>query len=155
MWWSDPDPSSGCAGKASIDIFGIFDGHGGKQAATYASRHMTDLLVAALNDEEAEEGKLEDCAPQEQLHNCGHISEAMSGLWESQDQLIGNLPMSMTKSFEKLQSDFFEHNKVSQDSYFCTWSLAVAFLLGKAYQQDEYCINLADIQYTLVCRDTL
>lgn len=33
-----------------MDIFGVFDGHGGKQAAVYASKHMMGAVLTALNE---------------------------------------------------------------------------------------------------------
>ncbi len=36
------------AGSATVDVFGIFDGHGGKQAATFASKHMAAALLEEL-----------------------------------------------------------------------------------------------------------
>ena len=35
------------AGSASLDLFGVFDGHGGKQAAAFAAKH---LLAAAVDE---------------------------------------------------------------------------------------------------------
>lgn len=35
-------------GEAGFALFGVFDGHGGKQAATYASKHMAASVSAAL-----------------------------------------------------------------------------------------------------------
>lgn len=37
-----------CAGSASLDVFGIFDGHGGKQAAAFASKHLAPVLLGEL-----------------------------------------------------------------------------------------------------------
>ena len=37
-----------CAGPASLDVFGIFDGHGGKQAAAFASKHLVPVLLGEL-----------------------------------------------------------------------------------------------------------
>ena len=31
-----------------MDLFGIFDGHGGKQAATFASKHMVPAVLEEL-----------------------------------------------------------------------------------------------------------
>lgn len=97
--------------EASVDIFGIFDGHGGKQAATYASRHMADLLLATLAEENMAEFAKE-CEARDQLLACSHVTEEMSNLWEAQDQLVDVLPGSLTKVFGKLQTDFFQHTKV-------------------------------------------
>ena len=38
------------SGNASVDVFGVFDGHGGKQAAVYASKHMMGAVLTALNE---------------------------------------------------------------------------------------------------------
>lgn len=37
-----------CAGTVTLDAFGVFDGHGGKQAATFASKHMTVTMLEEL-----------------------------------------------------------------------------------------------------------
>lgn len=46
-----------CAPAEAIKIgfFGVFDGHGGKAAATFASRHVLPLLQNALKDPSAPE----------------------------------------------------------------------------------------------------
>ena len=36
------------AGQAGFALFGVFDGHGGKQVATFASKHMASRLLDAL-----------------------------------------------------------------------------------------------------------
>jgi serine/threonine protein phosphatase PrpC len=36
------------AGTATLDAFGVFDGHGGKQAAIFASKHMTATMLEEL-----------------------------------------------------------------------------------------------------------
>ncbi len=56
MSWEGPGGSTvfkcACmqAGNASVDVFGVFDGHGGKQAAVYASKHMMGAVLTALNE---------------------------------------------------------------------------------------------------------
>lgn len=37
-----------CSGTATLEAFGVFDGHGGKQAATFASKHMTATMLEEL-----------------------------------------------------------------------------------------------------------
>ena len=36
------------AGPASLDVFGIFDGHGGKQAAAFVAKHLAPVLLGEL-----------------------------------------------------------------------------------------------------------
>ena len=38
------------AGFVNVALFGVFDGHGGKQAATYASNHVMANLLDVLQD---------------------------------------------------------------------------------------------------------
>lgn len=37
------------AGEASFAVFGIFDGHGGRSVATYASNNLLKLVMARVN----------------------------------------------------------------------------------------------------------
>ncbi len=42
-----------------MEIFGVFDGHGGKQAAVYASKHMMGAVLSALDQHIGKDGQ--DC----------------------------------------------------------------------------------------------
>ncbi len=44
------------AGDVRVGLFGVFDGHGGKHAATFASNHVTANLLDALQGAEAPAG---------------------------------------------------------------------------------------------------
>ena len=47
------------AGKAEFSLFGVFDGHGGKQAATFAAKHMASCLLAALPSVDASDEEVD------------------------------------------------------------------------------------------------
>ena len=44
------------AGDVRVALFGVFDGHGGKHAATFASNHVTGNLLDALQGAEGPAG---------------------------------------------------------------------------------------------------
>ena len=95
-------------------VYGVFDGHGGKQAANFASRNLTEKLLAALEEtskslknEEPESTALEE------LRGCSRLEGPDWALWQGQDRVIDALPAALTSAFQRLQADFFENCKVS------------------------------------------
>ncbi|KAK9918098.1 hypothetical protein WJX75_001295 [Coccomyxa subellipsoidea] len=121
-------PASG--GNASVDIFGVFDGHGGKQAAVYASKHMMSAVLSALDqhigkdDEDTCENGM--CIPtkhapdavvevsaEEQLADCDVVKPEERALWRAQDAIVEAMPHALSDAFQKVEADFFEHTKVS------------------------------------------
>ena len=95
-----------------MDIFGVFDGHGGKQAATFASRNLTERLLSILMTKAATESELEDCSALDQLQNSEGVDSELWTAWDKQDKLITQLPGSLVESFHKLQHQFFQQAKV-------------------------------------------
>lgn len=100
------------AGPVSIDVFGVFDGHGGKQAATYASRNLTDKLLAVIKDKEIAALKDEESEAQQLLQDFDGIDAKLRTTWESQDRLLSGLPECLVETFHQLQHDFFQQAKV-------------------------------------------
>jgi hypothetical protein len=94
-------------------VYGIFDGHGGKQAANYASRNLADKLLSAIGQADRSDFKDPDSAALEQLRSCTKLDSKDWEVWEGQDQLTECLPGSLVQAFQRLQSDFFEQCKVS------------------------------------------
>ena len=64
------------AGQVTLDYFAVYDGHGGKQAATFASRHLLDTLLDGL-------GTLDSPAPVRLFpgisgqNNCAEVFKSM------------------------------------------------------------------------------
>ena len=70
-----PKPGSWCSG-ACLDIFGVFDGHGGKQSAMYASKNMMPAVLKELSKATQEE------APGIDIHGKhAHASLKGEGMW--------------------------------------------------------------------------
>ena len=69
-------PEYWCSG-ACLDIFGVFDGHGGKQSAMYASKHMMPAVLNELSKAIQEE------APGIDIHSKHvHASSKAEGVWQ-------------------------------------------------------------------------
>ncbi|KAK9830885.1 hypothetical protein WJX81_001707 [Elliptochloris bilobata] len=95
-----------CAGgPASLDVFGIFDGHGGKQAAA-SGRGGAGVGGSPGMDL----GDLEEAA---ELLSCEQVPEGDKALWVSQDAAAVALPGALSRAFCGVQEQFFETSKVS------------------------------------------
>ena len=125
-----------CAGTASLDVFGIFDGHGGKQAAAFASKHLVATLLAELHSSgEADKGGSHPraaaargsggggvaegvgpgpCDPPEaaEVLGCAEIPAGDKALWRSQDRVSAALPGALCRAFRGVQEQFFNTSKV-------------------------------------------
>lgn len=104
-----------CAGALSLDIYGVFDGHGGKQAATYASRNVTDKLLASLKEKLATTGSSLNAASaaKQDPQLPPEVDRSLRDIWGLQDQITESLPESLADTFDRLQEDFFQQTKVS------------------------------------------
>ena len=75
-------PDRWCSG-ACLDIFGVFDGHGGTQSAMYASKSMMPAVLKELSKATQEE------APGIDIHGKhAHASLKAEGKWPRTIQLI-------------------------------------------------------------------
>lgn len=126
------------AGAASLDVFGIFDGHGGKQAAAFASKHLVPTLLAELDSGGAADkggshpraaaaggsgggggGGAEGvgpgpCDPPEaaEVLGCAEIPAGDKALWRCQDRVSAALPGALCRAFCGVQDQFFNTSKV-------------------------------------------
>ena len=96
-----------------MDIYAVFDGHGGKQAATYASRNLTDKLLGVLKEKGASRDSAKGTALPQELSFPAELDSDVWSSWESQDLLTEDLPGCLAEAFGKLQEDFFQQAKVS------------------------------------------
>ena len=95
-------------------VYGVFDGHGGKQAANFASRNLTDKLLAALEETTRfPEHEEPESTAREELQGCSRLGGEDWALWQGQDRVIDALPAALTSAFQRVQADFFENCKVS------------------------------------------
>ena len=99
-------------GAVKADIFGVFDGHGGKQAATYASRNLVERLQAVLQEHTSLESDLQEPCSLQRLRTLDAVEDRTWQLWDAQDRVIQKLPSSLVECFSQLQSDFFKQAKV-------------------------------------------
>ena len=98
-----------------LDIYAVFDGHGGKQAATFASRNLTEKLLGLAKESAASSNKAKrDPRDLQELSFPAELDSSVWSHWESQDQLTEVLPGCLTDAFCKLQEDFFQQSKVRQ-----------------------------------------
>ncbi len=107
------------AGAHKVALFGVFDGHGGKQAATFASRQLLSRLQAALAD-----GVAPACDPDSASAAAGEVAAlreeaAAMGVLDTTlracdgtDALAAALPQALFAAFAATQRDFFSHCQV-------------------------------------------
>lgn len=75
-------------GTASFSAFGVFDGHGGKGAPTYASKNLLPLTARYLDRCKGEEPEL----PQPPACEALQVTEEQRRGWAVQEALIDRLP---------------------------------------------------------------
>lgn len=86
-------------------MFGIFDGHGGKMAATWAAKHMLQQLQLHLGEVAAPDADAP--LPDGLAHYAEHISAADSAGWQLQDQLVERLPVALKSAFVEVEAEYF------------------------------------------------
>ena len=133
---------AGASTPVGADIFGIFDGHGGKQAATFVSKHLTSRLLeevaatgashsvqqeAAAHSQapdpdlmatslESGSSWLADRQPDsipEQLKQCDSLAPEAWAAWHAQDALVDVLPDVLCSTFSSVQRDFYVGTQVT------------------------------------------
>lgn len=90
------------------DVYGVFDGHGGKQAANYAAKHV----LAILQEELADTALDEDTEVPKELEAYSQLCEEDRLAWYTQDALVKKLPAALVSTFQKVQEQFHEHTQV-------------------------------------------
>ncbi|DBA81256.1 TPA: hypothetical protein ACH3X2_006882 [Trebouxia sp. C0005] len=105
--WGSKSNSKGVS--VGYDVFGVFDGHGGKQAANFAAKHV----LPTLQQELAEITLTPDEAVPEELEAYSQLSDEDKLAWHTQDALVQQLPAALVKSFQKVQEQFHENTQIS------------------------------------------
>lgn len=104
--WSQPWDLPHCAGEASFAAYGVFDGHGGRATATYASNFLLKTVAAAVDapfglasDDEAataEAAQPANGAPKKPAAGTGAAGEAgrqgHAAVGGSVEELVAALP---------------------------------------------------------------
>lgn len=101
--------AGGCIG---YDLFGVFDGHGGKQAANFASKHVLPILQEELAGASL---KAESALP-EDLLEYAELSDEDKHAWHMQDTMVQHLPAALVSTFRKVQDQFHANTQVCQGS---------------------------------------
>lgn len=97
---------AGCS--IGYDLFGVFDGHGGKQAASFASKHVLPILQEAL----AGVNVKPDTALPEIFSEYTQLSDDDKLAWRTQDTMVQCLPAALVSTFKKVQDQFHAHTQV-------------------------------------------
>lgn len=74
----------GAGGVTAFSAFGIFDGHGGKQACAFASKHLMPAVAKFLDRVRA--------PPPASLPHVEGAVESDSACWAVQDAMVERLP---------------------------------------------------------------
>ena len=102
-----------CVGcRIGYDIFGVFDGHGGKQAANFASKHVLPILQNEL----AGANINTDTALPEGLWEYTELPDEDKLAWQMQDTMVQCLPTALVSTFRKVQDQFHANTQVCYGS---------------------------------------
>lgn len=95
--------------KAAISLFGVFDGHGGKAAAAFASKNTPECirrhvvkLCSGQGDSQAPPVGLQD-VPADDLVA---VPESDVAEMRMQDRIMAKLPLAMHDAFDQVDRDF-------------------------------------------------
>lgn len=86
----------------------MFDGHGGKQAANFASKHVLPILQEEL----AGASVKTNTALPEDLGEYTELSDEDKLAWQMQDAMVQCLPTALVSTFRKVQEQFHANTKV-------------------------------------------
>lgn len=86
----------------------MFDGHGGKQAANFAAKHM----LPTLQEELADIILTSDKAVPEELEAYSQLSDEDKLAWHTQDALVQQLPAALVNTFRRVQEQFHKNTQV-------------------------------------------
>ncbi|DBA75361.1 hypothetical protein WJX77_001579 [Trebouxia sp. C0004] len=107
LLWRSKSDSNGVS--IGYDVFGVFDGHGGKQAANFAAKHV----LSTLQEELADITLTSDKAVPEELEAYSQLSDEDKHAWHTQDALVQQLPAALVNTFRKVQEQFHKNTQVS------------------------------------------
>ena len=108
------------------DVFGVFDGHGGKQAANFAAKHVLPTLQEELADVTLTSEK----AVPEELEAYSQLSAEDKLAWHTQDALVQQLPAALVNTFRKVQEQFHENTQVLLPTISNTYCLSLLWHFG-------------------------
>ncbi len=103
----------------------MFDGHGGKQAANFAAKHV----LPTLQEELADITLTSDKAVPEELEAYSQLSDEDKLAWRTQDALVQQLPAALVNTFQKVQEQFHENTQVLPITFSNTYCLALLWQL--------------------------
>jgi serine/threonine protein phosphatase PrpC len=131
-----------------VALFGVFDGHGGKQAAVYASRHLHTHLQNALRhpgiaspaddapDAAADNSTAGEAAAaaaaadlRSQLQTLGAAPEALASC-DGADSVAAALPLALVAAFTATEQAFINHSQVRTRAESPTLALSHPVLTG-------------------------
>eukprot|EP00890_Picochlorum_soloecismus_P002192 jgi/Picsp_1/2974/NSC_01198-R1_protein phosphatase 2c 15 len=123
--WEIPDM---CTGKTNLSAWGVFDGHGGRQVATFASHTLLKSIAeyCSVPCPVEEKAPLSSDMPLGLPHTCD--DDVME--WKLQNELIRRLPGAIEKSFLECDATackrFANGGTTATIALLCGWQLIVA-----------------------------
>eukprot|EP00193_Tetraselmis_chui_P011408 CAMPEP_0177777640 /NCGR_PEP_ID=MMETSP0491_2-20121128/15482_1 /TAXON_ID=63592 /ORGANISM="Tetraselmis chuii, Strain PLY429" /LENGTH=355 /DNA_ID=CAMNT_0019296767 /DNA_START=98 /DNA_END=1163 /DNA_ORIENTATION=- len=116
-WLLQPDlcwTEASSGGTAPFSAFGgLFDGHGGKAAASYTSKNLLKHVLAGLDDavERDVQSEQDEVDMSEQLKE--NTSPEDRALWGAQDRMVQLLPAAIASGFQATDREFKKRSKQS------------------------------------------
>ncbi|KAL4448974.1 hypothetical protein ABPG77_007691 [Micractinium sp. CCAP 211/92] len=86
----------GAAERTSFSAFGVFDGHGGRQVATFASNSLLKAVMAEVDSSPV---------PLQEVPEVEGLSEAEAAQWRLQATLMKRLPQACSAAFQAVDAD--------------------------------------------------
>jgi serine/threonine protein phosphatase PrpC len=118
--------------STSFSAFGVFDGHGGKQVATFASNMVLKNTMAIMDS-----GSTAHVSDLHNLHTTDLLSAETGivgvvdvGVWQAQAAFVDRLPQALVQAF--IQTDKESHRRFNRGgttatvAVLCGWELVVA-----------------------------
>lgn len=120
------------AGEASFGAWGIFDGHGGRQVATYASNSLLKFVAegAAASPQLSSSAGPPAGSPELPLPEVRGLAPEDAAEWMAQAELVRRLPTALKSAFAQCNAEaqrrFKEGGTTATLAVSCGWELLVA-----------------------------
>ncbi len=123
-------------------MFGVFDGHGGKQAAVYAAKNLFAEVAADLPNHMTSAAERGEGRPDDPKVLDGVPESVLQG-WELQDAVVKGLPAALVSGFSSVNEKYIAAQKVWRCHLAVSLSCVVGILHCFAMRAVWTCCDLS------------